>query len=320
MGQEEHDAVLGIQLVDDQLRIVEGRRVSQDEFQIVQVAQGRTRQPFDFDVFDDRSLPRRFAEDIMRLYQSQKFQAKGVAFSLDSRMVLVKRLKLEESLQGDAVEDHVNWEVGQFTVAPVDDYVVDFEEIERGTDAAGNLLIVVVRKKIVRFLKAVFQHTDLHLSFVDVDMFSAQRSLLLNYDYKDEDKVCIVDVEDKKIHFSFMRGGAFFFTQEVESGLGNNNLEIGEESRSRLISKELRRIIVDSQIGSGIEDLSEIYLYGERVENGVLEALQNGNDVPINRADPFRKIKVGAEAKDELGESRHERYMISVGAALRAIH
>jgi Tfp pilus assembly PilM family ATPase len=99
----------------------------------------------------------------------------------------------------------------------------------------------------------------------------------------------------------------------------NNHPDNWDDSATRLISKELRRIILDNQLGRGIEDLKEIFLYGEAVEDKVLEGLQNSYDVRIDRANPFKKVKLMASARDELNRERAERFMVSVGAALRGI-
>ena len=74
--------------------------------------------------------------------------------------------------------------------------------------------------------------------------------------------------------------------------------EIQEDSTTRLISKELRKIILDHQLGKSVEDLNEIFLYGEAVEDRVLEGLQNSYDVRIDRANPFKKIKLLSKKKD----------------------
>lgn len=313
--------ILGIQLVDDQLRIVEGRKFPDGVFEITHIAQGRTRNPFNFEALTEQNMPRRFAEDITRLCESQSFDSTKVAFSLDSRMVMLKKLALDAKLESDLVEEQVNWEVKQFATSSPGDYVIDFEKLENGANGDfDNMLIVVVRKRIIRFLKAVFKHTDLELGCVDVDVFSAQRALHLNYDYHGDEKICLINIEEQKLHFSIMKGRNFYLAQDVVVGQSNNTLDISSESRTRLISKELRRIMLDNQLGKGVEDLHEIYLYGEAVEDDVVESLRKNYNVRVERADPFRKVKIVAEAKDEIGESRSERYMISVGAALGAIH
>lgn len=316
MPEEEIHEILGISLIDDQLRIVEGQRNS-DEFHITQLAHGRTRQPFSFEALSDQNTPRRFAEDITRLYETQKFQVRKVAFSLDSRMVLIKKLPVDSGFADDKINNQVQWEVGQFAISPVSEYVVDYETL----NANGNysdMLVVVVRKKIVEFIKRIFKNTDLSLKVVDVDIFSAQRALQINYDYDNVEKVGLVDVEERKIHFSILKGKKYFFSKDVTfpSTDGDANRL---ESVTRLVSKELRKIVLDHQLGKTVEDLNEIFLYGEAVEDGVLEDLQNNYDVRIERADPFRRIKLMQKAKLDLGEGRTEPYMISVGAALRGI-
>jgi len=318
MAPDEGAGILGISLVHDQVRIVEGVKLSANEFQVNKVAHGRVRQAFTFDVFEDKNMPRRFAEDIMRLCEAHKIEVKNAAFSLDSRMVMVKRLAIDRELKLDDLREHVEWEVRQFVISPVDEYVVDFEQLH--TDENGDLnsiLVVVVRKKVVQFLKKLFKHTDLKLKVVDVDVFSAQRALQVNYDSNSSDKICLIDVEGKKIHFSILKGRNFFLTHEVstsENGAAEDGLSL-----TRLISKELRRIILDHQLGKGVEDLNEVYLYGEAVDDSVLEGLQNAYDVHIDCANPFRRIKLLAQAKEDVSQTRGERYMISVGAALRGI-
>lgn len=316
---QDNTGILGISLIDDQLRIVEGRKHS-NEFRVTQMAQGRIRQPFTFDIISDRNAARRFAEDINRLYETQEFEVKEAAFSLDSRMVLIKKIAIDQTLQAEQLEDHVKWEVRQFAISPIHEYVIDFERLNSATNGSLNdILVVVVRKKIVKFLKQVFKHTNLKLKVVDVDIFSAQRALQLNYEYNNSDKVVLIELEDNRVHFSVLKGRNFFLTQELSTTRNNDDMEASDQSMTRLISKELKRIIMDHQLGKSVEDLNEIFLYGEAVEDGVLEELQNSYDVRINRANPFRKVKLLAKAKEDMGQSQAERYMISVGAALRGI-
>ena len=319
MAEGEHAEILGISLIDDQLRIVEGRR-SSDEFNITQLAQGRTRHPFDFEAFADKNMPRRFAEDITRLYETRDFQMKQAAFSLDSQMVLIKKLPVDNKLDAEKIEPQVTWEVEQFAISPISEYIIDYEPLgSNGTAANQDMLVVIVRKKIIEFLKEIFKNTDLQLKVIDVDIFSAHRALQLNYDYNNVEKIGLIDVGERKIHFSILKERKYFLSQDVTFPAIDKNQENRLDSTTRLISKELRRILLDHQLGKKVEDLNEIFLYGESVEDAVLEELQNNHDVRIERADPFKKIKLMAKAKENIGEARTEPYMISVGAALRGI-
>ncbi|HEX9654290.1 MAG TPA: pilus assembly protein PilM [bacterium] len=317
---QEGTGILGISLIDDQLRIVEGLKRS-EEFHIAQIAQGRVRQPFNFGVFADPNVARRFGEDISRLVETREFQVKDAAFSLDSGMVLIKKIPVDSALAQKELEDHIFWEVRQFSISPLKEYIVDFEGLNRAAveSGPGFMLVVVVRKKIVEFVKQVFKHTSLSLKVIDVDIFSAQRALQLNYEYNHSNKIGLIDLEEKKVNFCILEGRNYFLSQEVSFPATNSHTDTWDDSATRLISKELRRIVLDNQLGKGVEDLNEIYLYGEAVEDKVLEGLQNSYDVRIDRANPFKKVKLMANAKEELNQERAERFMISVGAALRGI-
>ncbi len=320
MASDNARGILGISLIDDQLRIVEGERL-ENELQITRIAHGRLRQPFSFEVFADKNMPRRFADDITRLCDTQPFQVKQASFSLDSRMVLIKKIPVDKTIEEVALPDHLIWEVRQFAISPIKEYIVDFEHLD-GSDENGSLnymLVVVVRKKIVEFLKQMFRHTSLNLKFIDVDIFSAQRALLLNYEYVNAAKIGLIDIEEKKVNFAILQGRNFCLTHDAALTITNHNEDNWKDSAVRLISKELRRVILDHQLGRGVEDLSEIFLYGEAVEDGIVEGLQNSYDVRIDRANPFKKVRLTTEVREKLNQQRSERFMISLGAALRGI-
>lgn len=319
MTPQENTGILGISLVDNQLRIVEGRK-NLNEFQVTQISQGRVRHPFNFEVFSDKGAVRRFAEDITRLYETQNFQIKSASFSLDSRMVMIKKLPFDQDLSGNQLEEQMNWEVRQFTISPIEEYIVDFEKLSSTANGRiCNVLVVVVRKKVIEFLKELFRHTNLQLEVIDVDIFSAQRALLINYDYANTDRIGLIDIEEKIVHFLILEGKNYYFSQDISLSVNQRPHETKNESLARLISKELRRIILDHQLGRSVEDLNEIFLYGEALEDRLLEELQNTHDVRINKANPFRKIKLIEQPKEVLEQLPNERFMVSVGAALRAI-
>jgi Tfp pilus assembly PilM family ATPase len=210
--------------------------------------------------------------------------------------------------------------VGQFAISPTKEYIIDYEALAApNEETVLDMLVVVVRKRIVRFLRQLFKHTDLHLKVVDVDIFSAQRAMQVNYEHNNGDIVGLIDVESRNILFSILKGNYFFLTQGIQSPTNMMDVEGQDESRARLISKELRRIILDHHLGAGVEDLSEIFLYGESVEDGVLEGLQNSYDVRIDRANPFKKVKLTPDVKEDIGKARAERFVVAVGAALRGI-
>jgi hypothetical protein len=87
---------------------------------------------------------------------------------------------------------------------------------------------------------------------------------------------------------------------------------------SQLISKELRKLLLDHKLGEKIENFNRIFLYGDMVQDDMLELLQNTYNVRIDRANPFRRLRFAQNVSvDEYIWSRPETFTICVGSALR---
>ncbi|MDZ7291284.1 MAG: pilus assembly protein PilM [candidate division KSB1 bacterium] len=315
------NGMVGISIRDTALRMAEASRVA-GEPRISRLSQGRVRSVFNFTSFQDHTLIRRYAEDINRLYETADFQFNSSVFILDTNMVMIKRIPVDVNLQGDRLKDHVRWEVEQFMINPLDHYVVDFQSCppEPGKDFM-QVLVVVARRMVIDYLKEIFDNTDLKLRAIDVDTFAAQRVFEHNYDLNEDEYVALVDVRKENFQVSIVTAKTFLLTQAVDfqSDEAGELLKRGDDHLARLISKELRRIIIDNKLGKSVEDMSAIYLYGDGVTDTVLEALQNTHNVRIDRANPFKKLKIASQGSDPLLQAQPETFVISVGAALKGL-
>jgi Tfp pilus assembly PilM family ATPase len=216
----------------------------------------------------------------------------------------------------------MRWEVEQCMINPLDQYIVDFYLLpaEEGKDFE-QILLVIARRLVIDYFKDIFKNTDLQLRAIDVDVFAAQRVFVGNYDAGQNEYVALVDVRKDRFLFSMMKGGSFYLSQELdyqsEDPADPQKRDI--EHMARVISKELRRIIIDYKLGKSVEDMRAIYLYGDGVNDELLETLQNTHNVRIDRANPFKKIKIANQAGDSMASSQPESFVIPVGAALKGI-
>ncbi len=319
MTEQQRKGFVGISLTHDHLRMTEG--VTGDgQFAITNLAQGRLRQPFDFDVFSEKNQIRRFAEDINRLYQASHFEGKHAALTLDSRMVLVKKIPIDADLQGEELNEHVLWESKQFLLSPLSEYNIAWERLEpTEAESQAHVLIVAVRKSIISYLRQVFQHTKLHLDIVDVDIFAAQRTLERNYESLTAEHVALVDVGEHGLQVVLLRNGEYFLSQKVPypGDEGKTLLQSDADRLAKLVSRELRRILLDNKLGKAIEELDGVFLYGEGVDEEVVESLRNLHDVRIERVNPFKKVRLNAERAAADPHLRPETFTVAVGAALR---
>jgi Tfp pilus assembly PilM family ATPase len=313
--------MVGISIRDTTLRMAEAARVA-GESRISRLSQGRVRTAFNFVSLQDQSLIRRYAEDINRLYETADFQISSGVFILDANMVMIKKVPIDANLQGQRLKDHVRWEVEQLMINPLDHYILDFEPLpaDNGKDYK-QVVVVVARRMVIDYLKEIFKNTDLQLQAIDVDVFAAQRVLAGNYEVNEDEYVALIDVRKENLQFSIIKGTTFHLSQDLDYHQEGESetMKRDDEHRARLISKELRRIIIDYKLGKSVEDMHAIYLYGDGVTDAILEALQNTHNVRIDRANPFKKIKLASQGSDPIFQSQPETFVIPVGAALKGL-
>lgn len=313
--------IVGVSIRDTALRLTEVSRANR-EIKVTRLAQGRARVPLHFSSFKDASLINKFAEDINRLYEVSDFQARHAVISLDSSLVAIKKIPVDVSLKGARLKDHVDWEVEQCVINPVADYSVAYEYYEPGREQENaEVVVAIVRKTVINFVKDIFRNTDLRLRAVDVDVFAAQRVVQENYQAPENGFIVLVDVRKENLQISLLKNDKFLVAQDIDYSLEDQNdaAHMDHDYLARVIFKELRRLILDNKIGKDVEDMSAIYIYGDHVTARMVETLQNGHHLPIERANPFLRLKTANLAGASAWQDNPETFMTSVGAALKKL-
>ena len=319
--QQANDGLIGISLRNKQLRMAEAK-AAPSQVQLLRAANGTLSMPFCFSILEERSNITTLAQDINRLYDTIGFTSNKASLSLDSDLVLIKKLPYDASLQGDELKEHISWEVSQFMIAPQQNFIVDFQKIKTSIQGDGNpqVVVVVIRKTLVDFIKEIFAGTDLHLRAIDVDVFSAQRLVAHNYELPEEKKACLIDVRASNLQFSVLHHG-FSLAHEVDY-LADEGAEAEtdrNERLARIISKELRRIILDNKLGKSIEDMEEIYIYGDSIDDGLLDILSTAHNTRFHLINPFEKIPLAEMPVDKEVMKHPESFVTSIGAAIKGI-
>ena len=319
MLKDANRGAIGISIRDTALRMTE-LQPANGEVKITKLSQGKVKTPFQFSVFKEEALTHKFAEDINRLYEISSFQAQQATFTLDSNMVSIKKVPVDASLRGQRLQDHVHWEIEQCFINPREEYIIDFEHVPSTPDQEyAEAIIVAVRRTVVNFLKKVFRETDLHISAIEVDVFAAHRLVQSNYESVRDVYTAMVDLRKDNLQFAIVKDKTFLLTQEVDYPLEE---QAGvpppdEMFLPRLLSKELRRIILDHKLGKGVEDMHAIFLHGDNVSEQVVHALQETHKIRVERVNPFRKLKMEDQAADSLAQTHPEAFTVCIGAALK---
>ncbi|MBN1352574.1 pilus assembly protein PilM [candidate division KSB1 bacterium] len=323
MALEQRRGLVGVSFLDNALYMVEVEVVG-GQYQINKIARQTMELPFDVRQHNNLEATDRFSEHLNALAKANDIGFPGTSFSLDSQLVMVKKVPVDIGLSEIDMREQVTWEVEQFSRESEDKFNIDFSQlaIDRQRNSK-ELLIVAVRKAIIDLIVKIFSATNLKLRYVDVNIFAAFRAIQANYEIQKDEKIALVDISQNKVVLSLMKGSEFILSNEFTFQNDSNEQDGAfptEEELSKLISKEIRRLILDHKLGENIEDLDRVFLFGEMVKDEVLETLQNFYDVRIDKANPFRRIRFSSNVKiDEVTWAKPETFVVSIGSALREI-
>jgi|GEM_PF-1142820 len=259
--------------------------------------------------------------DTLHLTELQINQA---TFSLDSQLVLIKKVPVDSDLPMQEIQNQVQWEAEQFVFHPIENYIIDYNHFIQSKDHpdANDLLIVMVRKSIIDFIQKIFDQTQLDLKIVDVDIFAAIRAVKSNYEYQRDEKIGLVDISNEGVKIILMTNGEYFVVTDFSFATAEHGKKTeivpDDTQLAKLIVKEFRKVLLDYQLGKRIEDLDRIFLYGEMVQPRLVESLQNLNDVRITKVNPFRKVRFfSTDVDNEWVRNSPEMFAVCIGAALR---
>lgn len=322
MAFEEKRGLVGVSFSDNMFNMVEVE-ITGGQYQINKIAKIPMDQPFDIKQYDNNQVITHLSDMVNQAVESCGIMFEKTAFSLDSQMVIVKKVPIDSGFSDIETKEQIDWEVEQFILEPKEQFIIDYSQLS--IDPKSNfkeILIVAVRKPIVDFILNIFSGTKLKLEYIDVDVFAATRAIRMNYEIRESEKIALVNIAHDKIVMALLRGGEFLLSNEFmffkESNGEKGTLPPTDEEMAKLISKEIRRLILDHKMGENIEDLNRVFLYGEMVKDEVLETLQNYYDVRIDKANPFRRLRFSSDVNvDDQTRAKPEAFVLSIGSAMR---
>jgi len=312
--------MLGVVFKEDKLKIVEIERSTGNQYRINRIIEGALDFPFTLESILENKHALDFATNLREYVDKYGFNTQGAAFSLSSDFVIVKNYPYDINFSDKEIVDQVDWEVKQFIYSDDDAYIINFQKIISSHNTAQKeMIIVAVREAVVDFIKSVFKQARLRLQILDTDVFAAMRAIKINYELRDCAICALVGIDTHKIQITIIDSGEFYYTQQVRLKLDSAESRIViNDDIVKMISKELKRIILDRKIGDKIEDLTRVFIYGESVQEDMLKVLQNTYNVRIDRANPFRQLRfVQNVAVDKNIWSKPETFTVCVGSALR---
>jgi type IV pilus assembly protein PilM len=273
-------------------------------------------------------------EEVMRaveeLVTAEKIKEKRVAVGLSGGSAIVKTIHIPPA-EGPALAEAVEAEVAQMLPFPIDETRLRrqrLRQVEIDGEMMDEYLIIAVKKKAVRDAVDLFKHLNFEPMLVDLNLLAIESAFTLSGVDQDGDPTALVDIGASETLVHIIQGSRTLMTRLIPFGGAQITQTIGESLNvSRLeaegiklgtrpspspravaeaIRKEVERLAREvgrtCQMHSQIHPTDQIrrmVLSGGGVHlDGLPSFLAASLDIPVELAQPFRKVEIPDGAFD----------------------
>ena len=289
---------------------------------------------------------------IAGIFRTHQIKTERVAAGVSGSSVIVKNIVVPPMTE-DELQESIEWHAEEHIPFEISDVSLDYQVVGSGPDSL-HVLMAACKRDFVANLKQAIQLAGKQPAVIDVDAFALQNCYEVNYRPADSLVVALLNVGASTMNINILRGVRSVFTRDVsvgghqytsllqkELGLTYEQAEAvkrgGEapqnvraeeteaalESVSDMLALEISktfdfyRATADDNDGS----VQKILISGGGSKlRGLPEFLSNRFEMPVERLDPFRQIKVDARRFDpEYMREVVPEMAVAVGLALRGV-
>ena len=339
--------VVGCDVGSSAIKIVELKRLKNDEFQLVHAAVADLSPEAIVDgAIMDSSL---VVEALTRLISENGIKNAKFGGSLSGHSVIIKKIQLPSMTEAELAES-IQWEAEQYIPFDINDVNLDYVVLETGGSDSMDVLLVAVKRDRINDYTSVIVQAGKEPVLVDVDVFAVQNAFESNYSSRGE-TVALVNVGASVMNINVLHDGNSVFWRDVAFG-GNlyteaiqrefnlpreeaERLKLGEEigsvSKSQVanvlsaasedLAAELQKTIDFFVATSSVDRLDRVMLSGGGALVANLGAvLQERFQVNVELLNPFRNIRYNESDFDPDWINRNAPAMaVAVGLAIRTV-
>ncbi len=284
----------GVQAVEIERGGTSGMLMAIDEWE--------NRFPFDHADSGEPDTSREFGEYLQAFIKVNRVKATQVSVALDTSLLFLNTLPVEDGLPRPRINELIDWELHQFfpDIQPKE-FITDIHVMATHRDQGWNeLLAVSIRRRHTLAIKEALRAVGLTLHIVDVDHFSADMALRINYPDTYRRFLALVGVKENRLDISLMKNGAL---QSYSYVTVKSNQDIVDQIAT--LSRETKGIY-------------SITVYGPHLDKDLLVQIRRGSALLVEALNPLRHINVSDSLRlsDHLSVPSY-RFASAVGVALR---
>jgi Tfp pilus assembly PilM family ATPase len=251
---------------------------------------------------DNISGTEQFVEYLSAFLKVNQIRARRASVALDSSLLFLSMLPMEEGLTRAEITEQIVWELQQyFPQASPKEFISDIHSITHPeAEHWREVLSVSVRRNHAIWVQKALAAAGLELHILDVDHFAADTALRLNYPDAYRKYVALAGVKENRVDISLIRNGSM---ESYSYTTVHSNKEIVD--RIARLSHEAKGIF-------------SITTYGPYLDRDLLTQIRRGSRLLVEAMNPLRHVNVSDSLRiaDHLSMPSY-RFAAAVGAALR---
>jgi len=295
------DLSLGLSISGNLIQAVEIERGGSSGI-LLAIDEWQNRFPFDNGTAPESSASREFQEYLQAFIKVNHVKATQVSVALDTAFLFLNTLPVEDGLPRPRINELIDWELHQyFPDLEPKEFITDVHVVSTHREQGWNeLLAVSIRRRHTTAVKETLRALGLTLHIVDVDHFSADMALRINYPDTYRRYLAFVGVKEDRLDVSLMKNGAL---QSYSYVTVKSDQEIVDQIA--LISRETKGIY-------------SITVYGPHLDKDLLVQIRRASALLVEALNPLRHISVSDTLRlaDHLSAPSY-RFASAVGVALR---
>src|ERR671928_164665 len=215
---------------------------------------------------------------ISGIFGANQFKTDPVAAGVSGSSVIVKNIIVPQMTR-EELEGSIDWHAEEHIPFEISDVSLDYEVVGSGADSL-HVLMAACKRDFVANLKQAIQLAGKQPAVIDVDAFALQNCYEINYEPNPSLVIALLNVGASTMNINIV--GA---------------LETVSDMLALEISKTFDFYRATAEEGDGTVQKILISGGGSKLK-GLPEYLSQRFEMPVERLDPFRKIKVDARRFD----------------------
>ena len=294
------------------------------------------------------AAPAPIADAVRSVFTSQRIKNDDVVTAVSGHSAIVKKISIHSRPEEDFVET-VRWEAEQHLPFDIDDVNFDFQIIGESTKTdMVDVLFVAAKKDIIQNYTRVLKQAGTNPVILDVNAFALLNAYEFNYEPEKDGTAALLNIGGNIMTINLVSGTEFLFTRDISVGgqryteflqkefnldydraqalkhgeavetVSPTDMQYVIDSVTEILCMEVQKTFDFFKSTSTVNSIDRMLVSGGAIHTpGLLEALGNNFDIPVEKFDSFRKIHVD-ERQFPLIKEQAADMAIAVGLALRS--